>query len=147
MPHFMSVQQSYPSDATSEALDALQRCLGFLPEPNFNTLRFLVRHMVKVAEHSEQNKMTAVSLSIVFGPNLFPCGAGYEGLRLQGFCNATVSRMILNHVVLFPRGKKWTGAGPPKPRPYVEHLAEKNRAQVSDYYFKSNFNISFFWII
>ena len=131
MQHFVSVQQSHPSEATPDALEALQNCLRYLPEPNYNVLRYLIRHMVKVAEHSDQNKMTAVSLAIVFGPNLFHCGAGLEGLRLQGFSNAAVCRMVQNHKVLFPRGKKWGVTDPPKPRPYLEHVAEKKRDKAS----------------
>jgi len=126
MPHFVSIQQAHPSEATPEVLQAISRCLKFLPEVNFNSLRFLIRHVAKVAEHSGENKMTAVSLAIVFGPNLFHCGSGLEALKLQGFSNSLVCRMIQNHKMLFPRGQKREGPVPIKPRPYVEHAAIKN---------------------
>ena len=138
MPHFVGIQQQHPSEATPEALQAISYCLKFLPEVNFNSLRFLIRHMAKVADHSSENKMTAVSMSIVFGPNLFHCGSGLEGLKLQGFSNSLVCRMVQNHKTLFPRGQKKEGPGPVKPRPYVEHVASK-KSMVSyynlDYYY------------
>ena len=130
MSHFMSVQQSYSNEATHEALEALQRCLRFLPEVNYQVLQYLIRHLVKIAEHSDANKMTAVALSIVFGPSVFHCGSGLEGLRLQGYSNATVCRMIQYNRLLFSKGKKFGVTEPTKPRPYSEHIAEKRKNQV-----------------
>lgn len=131
MTHFVSIQQSYPGEATPEALAALKHCIEFLPEPNYNVLRFLVRHLAKVAKYSDKNKMTAVSLSIVFGPNLFHCGSGLEGLKLQGYSNSSVCRMIQHHKVLFPRGTG--GDVPARPVPYVEHVAKKKKERVGTY--------------
>lgn len=132
MPHFVSLQQSYPGETTSESLDALQHCLKFLPESNYNVLRFLIKHLAKVAENSDKNKMTSVSLSIVFGPNLFHCGSGLEALRMQGYSNSCVCRMIQHHKVLFSRSvRRRAGSDmPTKPVPYMEHMASKRREQV-----------------
>ena len=61
-----------------------------LPLHHYHLLRYLVRHLVCVAKHEgimivvwwgvligccppEENKMSPVSLSIVFGPNIFRC--------------------------------------------------------------------------
>ena len=150
MPHFVSLQQSYSADASQEALEALKHCLGFLPEQNHIILKFLIRHLAKVADFSDKNKMTSVSLSIVFGPNLFHCDSGLEGLRTQGYCNSCVCRMIQNHRMLFDGGvdggsgegdgegkkrkaKKRTASEPPaKPQPYHEYKA--NRSRVSKKY-------------
>ena len=90
--------------------------------------------MAKVSEYSDKNKMTAVSLSIVFGPNLFHCGSGLEALKLQGYSNSSVCRMVQYHKVLFPssRGRKRAGSDlPSRPVPYVEHVAKKKRENVS----------------
>ncbi len=133
MPHFVSTQESYPSQATKEALEALHHCLRFLPEQNYNVLKFLIRHLAKVSEHSSSNKMTAASLAIVFGPNLFHCGSGLEGLRLQGYSNSTVCRMIQNHKKLFNHRKDRMERDPVKPLPYAVHMAEKRESQVYIY--------------
>ena len=146
MPHFVSMQQSYSTEASPEALEALKHCLAFLPEQNRVILKYLIQHLDRVAEYSDKNKMTSVSLSIVFGPNLFHCDSGLEGLRTQGYCNSCVCRMIQFHKFLFDeeeeegasggkgkkkgKGKKRADA-PAKPQPYHEYKA--NMSQVCTY--------------
>ncbi|KAL8178297.1 UNVERIFIED_CONTAM: hypothetical protein K2H54_039666 [Gekko kuhli] len=44
--------------------------LKLLPAPNYNTLQFLVGHLHRVTEHSDENKMSASNLGIIFGPTL-----------------------------------------------------------------------------
>ncbi|XP_061778322.1 rho GTPase-activating protein 29 isoform X3 [Nerophis ophidion] len=41
-----------------------------LPPAQYKTLRFLVEHLYRVTEQSEENKMTARNLGIIFGPTL-----------------------------------------------------------------------------
>ena len=50
---------------------------------------------------SDTNKMTAVSLSIVFGPSVFHCGGGLEGMREQGYANSVLCRFIMYTNTLF----------------------------------------------
>ena len=152
MPHFVSLQQSYSTDASPEALSALKHCLKFLPKQNHAVLKYIIQHLVKVADYSDKNKMTSVSLSIVFGPNLFHCDSGLEGLKTQGFCNSCVCRMIQNHKVLFDDdgdegGDQGTGGtkkkkqrkraaseAPAKPQPYHEYKANKSRVRTTFMY-------------
>lgn len=42
-----------------------------LPTNNRNLLKFVIKHLKKVAEHSEKSKMGVPNLSVVFGPTLF----------------------------------------------------------------------------
>ncbi|XP_060629956.2 rho GTPase-activating protein 29 isoform X1 [Anolis sagrei] len=44
--------------------------LKLLPTPNYNTLQFLLGHLHRVTEHSDENKMSASNLGIIFGPTL-----------------------------------------------------------------------------
>ncbi|XP_015268850.1 PREDICTED: rho GTPase-activating protein 29 [Gekko japonicus] len=44
--------------------------LKLLPAPNYNTLQFLIGHLHRVTEHSDENKMSASNLGIIFGPTL-----------------------------------------------------------------------------
>ncbi|XP_053247656.1 rho GTPase-activating protein 29 isoform X1 [Podarcis raffonei] len=41
-----------------------------LPAPNYNTLQFLLGHLYRVTEQSDENKMSASNLGIIFGPTL-----------------------------------------------------------------------------
>ncbi|XP_053105202.1 rho GTPase-activating protein 29 [Hemicordylus capensis] len=44
--------------------------LKWLPAPNYNTLQFLIGHLLRVTEQSDENKMSASNLGIIFGPTL-----------------------------------------------------------------------------
>ncbi|XP_072854075.2 rho GTPase-activating protein 29 isoform X1 [Pogona vitticeps] len=44
--------------------------LKLLPAPNYNTLQFLLGHLHRVTEESDENKMSASNLGIIFGPTL-----------------------------------------------------------------------------
>ncbi|XP_076978296.1 GEM-interacting protein isoform X2 [Tamandua tetradactyla] len=67
-----------PGTPCSEAIHLLKTLLGQLPDSNYNTLRHLVAHLFRVAARSEENKMSANNLGIVFGPTLLrpPGGLG-----------------------------------------------------------------------
>ncbi|NXU95258.1 RHG29 protein, partial [Xiphorhynchus elegans] len=41
-----------------------------LPVPNYNTLQYLTGHLHRVTEQSDENKMSASNLGIIFGPTL-----------------------------------------------------------------------------
>ncbi|CEQ41510.1 SPOSA6832_03229, partial [Sporobolomyces salmonicolor] len=41
-----------------------------LPDPNYATLKYLMGHLDKVAQHESHNQMSVSNLAIVFGPNL-----------------------------------------------------------------------------
>uniref|UniRef100_A0A1I7Y8B8 Rho-GAP domain-containing protein n=1 Tax=Steinernema glaseri TaxID=37863 RepID=A0A1I7Y8B8_9BILA len=52
---------------------AIDDLLMRLPLVNRETLKALLRHLQKVANHSDQNRMQIHSLAIMFGPTLFSC--------------------------------------------------------------------------
>jgi hypothetical protein len=54
----------------------------------------------------ESNKMTPVSLSIVFGPNVLRCGGELKDIRKQGFANAAFAQIMQNHQVIFDRDEE-----------------------------------------
>lgn len=73
---------SYSSEDTLK----LKEILATLPSENHQLLKYLCKHLFFVSEHKgtnkyniittfeyslDKNKMTSVSLSIVFGPNIF----------------------------------------------------------------------------
>ncbi|XP_053524199.1 rho GTPase-activating protein 29 isoform X2 [Artibeus jamaicensis] len=41
-----------------------------LPESNFNSLHYLIMHLKRVVDHSDENKMNSKNLGVIFGPSL-----------------------------------------------------------------------------
>ncbi|XP_051232432.1 rho GTPase-activating protein 45 isoform X1 [Dicentrarchus labrax] len=59
-------------------VDKLKALLKDLPKANIATLRYIIRHLRRIAELEEDNKMSPSNLGIVFGPSLMrprPTGA------------------------------------------------------------------------
>uniref|UniRef100_A0A3Q3VK56 Uncharacterized protein n=1 Tax=Mola mola TaxID=94237 RepID=A0A3Q3VK56_MOLML len=59
-------------------VDKLKELLKDLPKANIATLRYITRHLRRIAELEEDNKMSPSNLGIVFGPSLMrprPTGA------------------------------------------------------------------------
>uniref|UniRef100_A0A7N8WYY9 Rho GTPase activating protein 45b n=1 Tax=Mastacembelus armatus TaxID=205130 RepID=A0A7N8WYY9_9TELE len=59
-------------------VDKLKELLKELPKANLSTLRYIIRHLRRIAELEEDNKMSPSNLGIVFGPSLMrprPTGA------------------------------------------------------------------------
>ncbi|KAM7006509.1 rho GTPase-activating protein 9 isoform 4-T4 [Tautogolabrus adspersus] len=57
----------------SDYLEKVHRlkCLVLnMPPPNHDTLKFMCRHLRRVLEHSDTNRMTTQNIGIVFGPTL-----------------------------------------------------------------------------
>ncbi|XP_066552161.1 rho GTPase-activating protein 45 isoform X2 [Amia ocellicauda] len=56
----------------------LQEVLKELPPPNVATLRYIIKHLRRISEFEQDNKMSSSNLGIVFGPTLMrprPTGA------------------------------------------------------------------------
>ncbi|XP_044032289.1 rho GTPase-activating protein 29 isoform X2 [Siniperca chuatsi] len=54
----------------NRVLFKIKDLLRQLPPAHYKTLRFLIEHLHRVTEQSEENKMTASNLGIIFGPTL-----------------------------------------------------------------------------
>ncbi|XP_030585527.1 rho GTPase-activating protein 15 isoform X2 [Archocentrus centrarchus] len=53
-----------------DKIDRLKCLVLNMPPPNHDTLQFMCRHLRRVLEHSETNRMTTQNIGIVFGPTL-----------------------------------------------------------------------------
>ncbi|XP_061695936.1 rho GTPase-activating protein 12-like isoform X2 [Syngnathoides biaculeatus] len=53
-----------------QRVNAIKELVRQLPEPNHDTMQALFKHLRKVIEHGEENRMTNQSIAIVFGPTL-----------------------------------------------------------------------------
>uniref|UniRef100_A0A672GLB7 Rho GTPase-activating protein 29 n=1 Tax=Salarias fasciatus TaxID=181472 RepID=A0A672GLB7_SALFA len=54
----------------NRVLFKIKDLLKHLPPAHYKTLQFLIEHLHRVTERSEENKMTASNLGIIFGPTL-----------------------------------------------------------------------------
>jgi hypothetical protein len=90
----------------------LVKALASLPVPNYETLRYLMVHLNKVASMEDKNKMSPRNLAVVFGPNLIrsPASAGAEmngevdadmELSDMGYKNAVIDCIISNASTVF----------------------------------------------
>ncbi|XP_070783162.1 rho GTPase-activating protein 23-like [Enoplosus armatus] len=53
-----------------DRLKTMKKLIHDLPDHYYHTLKFLVGHLKRVADHSERNKMEPRNLALVFGPTL-----------------------------------------------------------------------------
>nr|XP_020467426.1 rho GTPase-activating protein 21-like isoform X2 [Monopterus albus] len=53
-----------------DRLKTMKKLIHDLPDHYFHTLKFLMGHLKRVADHSEKNKMEPRNLALVFGPTL-----------------------------------------------------------------------------
>ncbi|XP_051562042.1 rho GTPase-activating protein 9-like isoform X2 [Myxocyprinus asiaticus] len=53
-----------------DKVDRLKLLVISMPPPNHDTLRHMIRHLKRVMEHSDSNRMTTQNIGIVFGPTL-----------------------------------------------------------------------------
>nr|XP_026690538.1 rho GTPase-activating protein 21 isoform X4 [Ciona intestinalis] len=53
-----------------ERLNGLRHLVHMLPAPHYQTLKFLISHLRRVADNCDVNKMEVRNLAIVFGPTL-----------------------------------------------------------------------------
>lgn len=53
-----------------EQVIAMREALKKLPQPHYNSLKFMIEHLNRVAAHHIVNKMTEHNLATVFAPTL-----------------------------------------------------------------------------
>jgi len=65
---------SFWNDAKTELIDSFVlhgiEIVKMLPEENYETLKYLLKHLLKITEYRLQNRMHISNLAIVFGPTL-----------------------------------------------------------------------------
>jgi hypothetical protein len=101
--HFQSAVKKL-SLGMEATVENLQRALLHLPKVNINVLKYLVRFLSQVHDHSEENKMNALNLATIFGPNILRPQTADPQLLME--CNTTctdfVCIAITQHQKLFP---------------------------------------------
>uniref|UniRef100_A0A7N8X1G9 Rho GTPase activating protein 12 n=1 Tax=Mastacembelus armatus TaxID=205130 RepID=A0A7N8X1G9_9TELE len=56
--------------AHTQRVDSIKDLVRQLPKPNHDTMQALFKHLRKVTDHGEENRMNTQSVAIVFGPTL-----------------------------------------------------------------------------
>ena len=86
--------------ASAKQLDAagVRSALELLPAVHQTLFKTLVQHFARIVANSEVNKMTALNLSVVFGPTLTPQSSPLEAIA---FNNAIVEFAIVNSTDIF----------------------------------------------
>ncbi|XP_029910228.1 protein FAM13A isoform X2 [Myripristis murdjan] len=81
----------------SDMRDLLQQ----LPDPHYSLLRYLCHFLTHVECHHKDNRMTALNLATVFGPNVFHVAPGLEAMKDQNICNKIMAKLIQNYRGIF----------------------------------------------
>ncbi|XP_022061159.1 rho GTPase-activating protein 15 isoform X1 [Acanthochromis polyacanthus] len=67
---FTDIVETVKMSDYMDKVDRLKCLVLNMPPPNHDTLQFMCRHLKRVLEHSDANRMTTQNIGIVFGPTL-----------------------------------------------------------------------------
>lgn len=99
LPHFRAALELSNSE---QCLSKIQELIDLLPKPNHDTLQYLLEHLCRVIAHSDQNRMTAHNLGIVFGPTLFRPEQETSDMSAHAFYpGQLIQLMLTNFTSLF----------------------------------------------
>lgn len=112
-----------------DGIAAIQKQLKTLPKPNYILLAYLCRFLFEVQEHSEQSKMNARNLAMVFGPNILRSGSEDPQVMMESTNLVTelISILIRKHQLFFPETDD-EDLQPPRQQPGSGDLIDFNAA-------------------
>ncbi|XP_059848149.1 GEM-interacting protein-like isoform X4 [Hypanus sabinus] len=113
------------TDKVQQLIQKSKDLLQNLPVSNYNTLEHLIGHLFRVAERSEENKMSSNNLGIIFGPTLIRSQAPEDAVSLvnSGYQAQVVDFLIMHyHQIFEPKQDSWTPAARNSP---VESAASR----------------------
>jgi len=89
-------------DTNDKKVQALRDCISKLPDVNYSTLKLLMHHLKRVAEHSAKNLMQASNLGVVWGPTLMrPRDATVAALMNLKFQGVVIQTLISEYDNIF----------------------------------------------
>ncbi|XP_077385877.1 rho GTPase-activating protein 15 isoform X2 [Festucalex cinctus] len=88
----------------ADKVERLTSVVQSMPQPNHDTLQFICRHLKRVLEHSDANRMTTQNIGIVFGPTLLrpECDNGNMAVNMV-FQNQAVELILNEYQRVFAR--------------------------------------------
>ncbi|XP_061769931.1 rho GTPase-activating protein 23-like isoform X2 [Nerophis ophidion] len=115
---------------TRDRLKTMKKLIHDLPDYHRHTLKFLVAHLKKVADHSEKNKMEPRNLALVFGPTLVRTSEDNMTDMVTHMPDRykIVETLILHYGWFFPEEEREEQGKPPddkrdmQPVPKIDHL-------------------------
>lgn len=99
-------QNSFQQIDEVEELNNYKEVLKNLPEVNFQTLKILLRHLQKICQYSEENRMTPSNIATVIGPALTEASNLDSLVNNFGFMNSILEKLILNYEYVFNEKSK-----------------------------------------
>ncbi|MBN3318738.1 OPHN1 protein, partial [Atractosteus spatula] len=107
------------SDNLDYRLGAIHSLVYKLPEKNREMLNLLIRHLVNVCNHSEENLMTPSNMGVIFGPTLMRAEEETVAAMLNiKFQNIVIEILIQDYQKIFSAAPEESTA-PPVPPPRV----------------------------
>lgn len=85
-----------------DKLSAIRDAIGKLPPAHFQTLKFFLNHLVRVASFSDDNLMTPYNLGMVFAPTLMRQPTTYTSLSSSGGGSAGQSSGVSKYPIVTP---------------------------------------------
>ncbi|XP_078790297.1 rho GTPase-activating protein 12 isoform X8 [Oryzias latipes] len=87
-----------------QRVQAIKDLVRQLPKPNHDTMQALFKHLMKVIDHSEENRMSNQSIAIVFGPTLLrPETETWNMAVHMVYQNQIVDLILLEYENIFSR--------------------------------------------
>ncbi|XP_062997923.1 oligophrenin-1 isoform X2 [Elgaria multicarinata webbii] len=109
--------------AKSENLDyrlgAIHSLIYKLPDKNREMLELLIRHLVHVCEHSQQNLMSPSNMGVIFGPTLMRAQEDTVAAMMNIKFQNIVVEILIEHFDKIYSGAPEDSAAPPMPPPRV----------------------------
>lgn len=114
--HEQFIKAAKQEAKTLRKLDVHKYCYQ-LPEANFQMLKLLIGHLKRVADRSDENKMTVANLGVCFGPSLMrPEEETMAAIMDIKFCNIVIELLINNFEEIFNHPPDKDDATDPKGR-------------------------------
>ncbi|MBN3283442.1 RHG42 protein, partial [Polyodon spathula] len=125
MEGYLYIQEKQ-SDDQNYRVRAVHALLHKLPEKNREMLDILIKHLVTVSAHSQQNLMTISNLGVIFGPTLMRSQEETVAAMMNiKFQNIVVEILIENYEKIFHHTPD---PNVPLPQPQSRSSSRKSRA-------------------
>ncbi|XP_076151053.1 protein FAM13A isoform X2 [Alosa pseudoharengus] len=93
--------QQHQESSEAGCCQDMRELLQQLPELHLGLLKYLCHFLTQVDQRHKENRMNALNLATVFGPNVFHVSSGFDGIHEQNICNKIMAKMIQNYSSIF----------------------------------------------
>ncbi|XP_038573261.1 rho GTPase-activating protein 12-like isoform X7 [Micropterus salmoides] len=102
--YFNDFVNAIKSPDYKQRVQSIKELVRQLPKPNHDTMQALFKHLRKVIDHGEENRMTTQSVAIVFGPTLLrPETETFNMAIHMVYQNQIVELILLEYENIFGR--------------------------------------------